>query len=79
MEIISNFAVVQIYNNFKVMVKNYVKPDCQVVLPHLKEGLALQAGGSGGANEDEQLSKRNSFFDDDDTDYKSPWDTQDNK
>lgn len=49
------------------------------MLPHLKEGLALQAGGSGGASEDEQLSKRNSFFDDDDTDYKSPWDTQDNK
>ena len=49
-------------------------PDCQVVLPYLKESVALNAAGSVGASESEQLSKRDFSFDDDESDFSSPWD-----
>ena len=55
----------------------YLSPESQVVLPQLRESVALRAQGSDGANEGQQLSKDQSFFDEDEGEYPSPCDKED--
>lgn len=55
----------------------YLPPECQIVLPHLRESVALKAQGSDGAGEEKQLSKDQSFFDEDESEYPYLWDDED--